>query len=513
MNNRRRATLLATVLVGGCSDADEAVRLHRLNRAEYSNSLRDLLEVDIDVAGDFPDDPPSFGFDNNADVLELTPMTFELHALAVERAVAAALDRSTARRFCPDEASAPACARTLVESFAPQAWRRPLEDAERESLLLLIESQIREGDDVDASARLLLETVLTSPNFLFRSEQLAAGDDFEPLDDYELAARLSYFLWSSTPDEELLAAADAGALTGDGLEAAARRMLDDPRARALTENFAGQWLAFRDIDDVFKDAARFPDFDEELRASMREEARLFFADFVARDRDLRELLTTTETFVDARLAAHYGLPVEVDGFTRVDLEGTARRGVLTQAGLLSVLAYPFTTSPARRGSWIFDRLLCEPLPPPPEGVDSPFSAAAGSTKRDELRRNREDPACAACHEDLDPLGLALERFDAIGQYREVENALPIDPAGTLPSGEVFADAGELAELIAEDPAFIECAVRQALVYALGRGLAERDADVVERIADTLARRGFRTRELFVLIATSERFRGRARGAA
>ncbi|MCA9694249.1 MAG: DUF1592 domain-containing protein, partial [Myxococcales bacterium] len=389
-----RIGALALLVAASCADDEPSgsLRFHRLGRVEYNNSLRDLLGIDGRPADSFPVDPPSHGFDNNAASLAISPLLFELHERAIALAIDEALDPDGPARAglvsCDLEgARAEACARAIVESFAPRAWRRPLSEDERAAVDALVDDALAGGSAEEALA-LALQAILLSPNFLFRIERAAPTSEATPLSEHELAARLSYFLWSSTPDDALLAAADAGALADpERLELEVRRMLADPRASALVDGFGGQWLGFRALDDVFKDAYRFPAFDEALRASMAEETRRFFADFLARDRDVRELLTARDSFVDRRLAALYGLPDPGEGFVHVSLEGAPRQGVLTQAGTLAALAYPFTTSPARRGDFILDRLLCEPPPPAPAGVDIPLDPEA-TTKREVLAQHR-----------------------------------------------------------------------------------------------------------------------------
>ena len=509
-------SLAFALATGACAAEDDMapmavietgpVVLHRLNRSEYDNTVRDLLATQQRPALDFPADDPALGFDNIADALRLSPLQLELYDRAAGLLVAEALTSASGRaRLLPCEQSSRSCAQEVLTAFVPRAWRRPLAAEELADLLALYDLGAAEGHE--AGLTLALQATLISPRFLFRAERDGTGTD-----TYALASRLSYFLWSSMPDDELFAAAAAGTLTDpEELARQARRMLDDPRAAALTDNFAAQWLPIRALDDVFKDAHKFPEFDEPLRAAMREEMTRFFAGFVADDRDLRELLTASDSAVNAQLAVLYELEGEFgDALEPVDLDPLPRRGILTQAGTMAALAHPFTTSPTRRGAWVLAQLLCQPPPPPPPGVDTPL-LAEGDSKRERLAAHAADPACAGCHVAMDPIGLGFEHYDAIGRWRGSELGELIDASGSLPSGEAFLDAIELTAMLAEDPAFPRCVLEKAMTYALGREVGPEDAPALDELAATLAERGHGTAELFVLVATSDLFRGE-RGA-
>jgi hypothetical protein len=357
--------------------------------------------------------------------------------------------------------------------------------------------------------------VLVSPHFLFRVEidpeptSLVA----HPVSDYELASRLSYFMWSSMPDDELFAAADAGALQDPAeLQAQVVRMLADPKAESLVANFAGQWLYFRAIGpNVVKDPTMFPMFDEELRASMRTEMEMFFRSFVTESRSLKELLTSDTTYVDARLAAHYGLPApEGTGFVEVALGDAPRRGLLTQAGLMAVLSHPQVTSPVKRGKWVLEQLLCIPPAPPPPGVDAqPPEFDPNASVREQLEAHRANPECAVCHDTIDPLGLGLEHYDAVGAYRTIDGGKPIDATGNLPNGGAsFDDALGMAASLADSEDFARCTVRHTLTYALGRGVTPGDFPYIEEIAAEAMASDFALEDLVIAIVTSEMFRMR-----
>jgi hypothetical protein len=332
--------------------------------------------------------------------------------------------------------------------------------------------------------------------------------------DHELASRLSYFLWSSMPDAELFAAADAGLLQDPAeLAAQARRMLASPSAEALVDNFAGQWLYIRAIQNSAPDIWYFPDFDEELREAMREEMRLFFRTFLRDDRPLSELLTSDETHVNARLAAHYGTDGEFTEEFVLAPTGADRRGLLSMAGLLTATSYPTRTSPVKRGQWVLSQLLCSEPEPPPDGVEGlPDGVDQDLPLRERMEQHRADPECATCHAVMDQIGFGLEHFDGVGAYRATEGELPIDSSGVLPGAVTFDGAVELAEVLAENPWMDICLAQQLLTYALGRGMFVEDRVAVESIATAFSADGGRLGDLVVRIVQSDSFRMRRGGS-
>jgi Protein of unknown function (DUF1592)/Protein of unknown function (DUF1588)/Protein of unknown function (DUF1595)/Protein of unknown function (DUF1587)/Protein of unknown function (DUF1585)/Ca-dependent carbohydrate-binding module xylan-binding len=407
-----------------------------------------------------------------------------------------------------------ACAEEILSAFAKRAFRRPVTDAEVAGLVGLVQASLDDGQGWDPAISLGLQAVLVSPHFLFRVE---LDDDPtslvpHPVSEHELASRLSYFVWSTMPDDELTELADGGTLSDPAVLAAqVRRMLEDPRAESLVDNFAGQWLYLRNLDyEIAKDYERFPEFDAELQASMKTEAEMFFRTFITEGRSLRDLLTGQDTFVDARLAVHYGIPVpEGEGFQRVSLEGLPRRGLLTQPGIMSVLAHPVTTSPVRRGKWVLEQLMCIHPPPPPPGVEvPPLAPEEGGTMRQQLEQHRADPACAGCHRLMDPIGLGLEHYDAIGRYRTMDAGLPIDATGELPSGETFTDALGMVELLADSDDFTTCTARKTLTYALGREPTDSDVPYLEEIVAEFETDGMTLEGLLVAVVTNDTFRMR-----
>ncbi|MCP3918276.1 MAG: DUF1592 domain-containing protein [bacterium] len=381
--------------------------------------------------------------------------------------------------------------RAILEHLALRVWRRPAQRAEVRRLELLV----ADARSLDAQVRLALEALLASPHFLFKVEvdgKSAGGERVRPLGDYELATNLAYFLWSTVPDEGLLAAAAGGELrTRAGRDAAVTRILASERSRAFAEGFAAQWLQLRVLEDVEIDPDRFPRFDAELEASMVAETLALFASVLREGKSAWELLDADYSFVDARLIEHYGLEGEaegVEGFARVSLAGTQRRGVLGHASILTLTSDPTRTSPVKRGKWVLDVLLGAAPPPPPPGagtLDESPAAVRGASMRERLDQHRQDAACAVCHARMDPLGFGLETFDATGAWRTADEHGPVDASGVLPDGRSFDGPLGLVELLREDDGFLENLVREMLVYALGRGLERSDRRTVRAILAAL----------------------------
>jgi len=413
------------------------------------------------------------------------------------------------------------CAASTVTKLAERAWRRPVDAADRDRLMELFDAATLEGTPSNEALAFTLQAVLLTPRFLFKVEADRPGQT--RLDGYELATRLSYFLWSSMPDAPLVEAARSGKLdTTAGIADEVRRMMRDPKAQALVDNFAGQWLYIRDIDNVFPDPWLFPEFDELLRESMTEEMRRFFRSFIDEDRSMLELLTATETWMNRRLAEHYQVddqpnaPVDDTTWVRMST-GDKRRGLLSQAGLLTALSTPFRTSVVRRGKWTLGQLLCaEPSPPPP-GVEGLIDANANGpnqakTLREKMEAHKTEARCKTCHIAMDGIGFALEHFDGIGAWRDTENGHPIDATGVL-RGNAYDGAVELANVIANDARLPVCFVDKAIIYAVGRGLRGEDQPLLDRLVADFAARGHRFTALVELIATSEAFTHRTAEAA
>ncbi len=414
-------------------------------------------------------------------------------------------------------ASAAACAAEIMANLARRAFRRPVtaEDVDR---LLAFYEQGAAGGGFDAGIELALRRLLVSPEFLFRIVEdppgLPPGAAYA-LSDLEMASRLSFFLWSSIPDDALLDAAVRGALRDPaGLEAQARRMLDDPRAEALVTNFAGQWLSLRNAAAVQPDEDLFPDFGEDLRQGFRRETELLFDAVLREDRSVVELLSADYTFLNERLALHYGVPnVRGSRFRRVVLDDPARGGLLGHGSVLTVTSHANRTSPVVRGKWVLENVLGTPPPPPPPDVPPLEAAAAGRTltMREAMERHRANPVCASCHRVMDPLGLALEPFDAVGRRRTPnETRAAMDLSGALPDGTVFdGPAGLRAALLARPERFVTTVTEKLLTYAVGRGMEHYDAPAVRAIVRAAADDGYRLTTLVLGVVKSPPFRMRS----
>ena len=393
-----------------------------------------------------------------------------------------------------------ACTRVILTNFVGSAFRRPATAREVDEYAGYVKLARQHGDSFEEGIATALEAVLVSPKFIYRIERNVGP--------YELASRLSYFLWSSMPDAELLREARLGRLNQPAvLNSEAARMLRDPKAAALVENFAGQWLQFRNIDVVRPDLERFPQFDDGLRLAMRRETELFLEDVVRKDRSILDLLTAKDTFVNERLARFYGIPgVTGPEFRRVDVSKTARGGgILSQASVLTVSSYSTRTSPVLRGKWVLENLLNAPPPAPPPGVPPLDEAKAGQTAslRMQMEEHRKSPVCASCHSRMDPLGFGLENFNAIGAWRTEDGKFPVDATGTLPDGRKFNSPEELKQLLKQDrDVFARAVTEKLLTYALGRGLERYDRPTVAAIVAQLPAKDYRFSALVTGIVNS-----------
>ena len=407
------------------------------------------------------------------------------------------------------------CARRILTPFTRNAWRRPVQPAEIDRLIGFVTLARKRGDTFENGLKTAVKAVLVSPHFLFRIERdaTARADGIRFLNDHELASRLSYFLWSSMPDETLFRLAEARKLSGlETLRAQVRRMILDPKADGLIENFAGQWLELRKLSSVSPDPMAFPDFDTELSQAMGKETTLFFKSVLHGNGPITDFIDGRYTFVNERLAGHYGLAgVQGPGFRRVELDGTQRSGVLTQASVLAVTSYPNRTSPVLRGLWVLENLLGTPPPPPPPNVPSLDEAkAAGDLPlRQRLEKHRADAACAACHNRMDAIGFGLENYDAVGKWRTQDGGSPVDTTGELPGKRQFSGPAELkAILLAEKDDFTECLTEKLLTYALGRGVGREDRPVIASVARKVASQNYGFATLVEEIALSVPFRQR-----
>ncbi len=385
----------------------------------------------------------------------------------------------------------------------------------------------KNGDKWEAGVQLALQAVLCSPKFLFRVELDDRPDSpaAHPLTDYQLASRLSYFLWNTMPDDELFALAAKNELHRN-LDAQVRRMLKDEKASSLTESFLTQWLQLRLLKNVSPDKKLFPDFDEPLRAAMLKETQLCFDAIVREDRSILELIDSNYTYLNERLGRHYGITdtngngwprkgkpgdfLPRDKFVKVTLQDRQRGGVLTQASVLTITSNPTRTSPVKRGKWVLEQILGTPPPPPPPNVpELEEKGQLTGSLRERMEQHRKNVACANCHARMDPMGFAFENFDAIGKFRSKDGNFAIDPSGTLPSGQSFKGPGELKQiLLSKKDLFTRALAEKLLTYALGRGLEYYDKPAVDRIVAQVAKSDYRFSALVVEITRSDPFRMR-----
>ena len=408
------------------------------------------------------------------------------------------------------------CAESILSRLGRQAFRRPLRDDDIGALLAAFRIG-RAGGDFEAGVRVALQRMLADPEFVFRIERdpsRARPGLVHRVSDLELASRLSFFLWSSIPDEELLAAASRRQLRdGGALEKHVRRMMADPRSRAIIDNFAGQWLYLRNLRSQNPDRIEFPDFDDNLRQAFRRETELLFESVMREDRNVLDLMTADYTFVNERLAKHYGIPnVYGSHFRRVPVGDARRKGLLGKGSMLLVTSRAERTSPVLRGKWILENLLGTAPPPPPADVP-PFPESAGeepATVRQRLERHRANAACASCHKLMDPVGLALENFDAVGAWRDREGGTPIDASGQLFDGtHVDGPVALRNALLSRPENFVRTLSEKLMTYALGRGLTYRDMPAIRRIVRESAMQDYRFSSIVLGIVSSAPFQMRS----
>ena len=409
------------------------------------------------------------------------------------------------------------CARKILGTLMRRAWRRPVTDGEVD-IPLKFYREGRQSGSFDHGVEMALRALLVSPQFLFRIERDPAGVPGHTayrVSDIELASRISFFLWSSIPDDELLDVAAQGKLREPAtLERQVRRMLADPRSETLVTNFSAQWLYLRNLDSSSPDPRLFPDFDHNLRQSLRRETELFVDSIMRDDRSALDLLRAKHTFVNERLAKHYGIPgVYGSRFRRVSLEGTNRGGLLTQGSVLTVTSYATRTSPVIRGKWILTNILgTPPAPPPPELPPLEKTNASGKvlTGRERVAQHRANPVCASCHNLMDPVGFAFENYDAVGRWRDKDEGAPVDASGTLPDGTKFNGAVELQQAMLKRPEhFVTTLTEKLLIYALGRGIEHSDAPAIRKIVRDARSSDYRFSSLITGIVNSTPFQMRS----
>jgi hypothetical protein len=640
------------------------VTIRRLNRAEYNNTIRDLVGVDLQPADDFPADDSGYGFDDIGDVLSISPMLFDRYLSAAEKVMSAAIlndhkprpekvnvdllkieggpstgSTPNSRRIDEREATAKIelpvageyllkldvsakkvgdqptqpevkfdgqaifglkpfsgasdateelklkvrapqagahtltlrvtnpiakpemkngkavtrgftirkldlisplqpvkpppsqlrllapgrgqptierAARAIIASFAGRAFRRPVDPAEIERFYWIYTQAQKKGANFEQGVQTALTAVLVSPYFIYRGEIQPNPDNpksTQPISEWALASRLSYFLWSTMPDDALFAEAQRGTLRKN-LDAQVRRMLADPKAEALVENYAGQWLQIRNLTQVQPDAKTYPEWDKPLAAAMERETQMLFENVMREDRSVLDFVAADYTFVNERLARHYGIPgVEGEAFVKVKLPPNRPGGILGHGSFLTLTSNPTRTSPVKRGKYVLENLLGTPPPPPPPEVpdldDAKRTELTGSL-RQRMEQHRKDPICASCHARMDPIGFALEHFDGVGAWRERDGQSAIDPAGQLVSGEKFSGAPELREILLTKKRgdVLRCASEKMLTYALGRGLEYYDRPAIEKISRDLSANGAKFSALVLGVINSVPFQMR-----
>jgi mono/diheme cytochrome c family protein len=421
----------------------------------------------------------------------------------------------------PHVAAETACARRILSTLATKAYRRPISDAELTDLVHYY-SQAKTGGSFQDGIQFGLRRILASPSFVFRPEAepttIASGTPYR-ITDTELATRLSFFFWSSLPDEPLMRAAREGRLKNpDVLASQVARMLADGRSSAFVSNFAGQWLHLRNLKGKVPNSELFPDFDDNLRQAFQREAELFFESVLREDRSVLDLMNADYTFVNERLARHYGIPhVFGSDFRRVSLADDSRRGILGKGAVLLVTSHPTTTSPVLRGKWVLENLVGAPPPPPPADLDTALKTdppgSAPKTMREQMERHRTNPVCANCHQVMDPIGFALENFDLVGGWRTKDaNGLPLNTADVLTDGTKIDGVASLRQALVRRPdVFVQTVTEKLMVYALGRGLTFEDMPEVRKVVRAAAQKGYRFSALIQGIVESVPFQMRAKG--
>jgi hypothetical protein len=402
-------------------------------------------------------------------------------------------------------------AKDVMRRIASRAFRRPASDEELNRLASIVEKTVEAGDSYEVGLQTALTAILVSPNFLFKVEEpaLRIGNEYPLLSDFELATRLSYFLWSSTPDRELLTLASKKQLREPGVLAAQLdRMIRDERARDFVRNFAGQWLTLRKLESFTPNEGQFPDWNEQIRDFSRTETYHLFLYVLRENMSVLRLLDADFSFMNEKLARFYGIPgVQGDKFQLVSLKGQKRLGILTHASVLAVTSNPTRTSPVKRGKWILDNVLGTPPPPAPAGVPELDKAELVGTLRQQIEQHRANPACASCHKQMDPLGLALENYDAVGRWRTSDRGNPIDASGELPTGEKVRTPGDLIRLLRDQKSeqFVRTLTEKLMTYGLGRGLEYYDRCAIDQILAKASKNDYRFQELLLGIITSDPF--------
>ena len=514
-------------------------QLRRLTHSQYNNTVRDLLGDETRPADSFPKEDFIHGFRNQSEGQGMSPLLAGAYNQAAERLARNAFRGGDHQRLIPCQPVSPddaACRDAFTRAFGRRVFRRPLDDAEVRKYGRLFEAGAKPSDDFLEGARLAAEAMLQSPNFLFYSRGFdSGGGGAGERSGFQTASLLSYFLWDTTPDEALLAAAQEGELSSaGGIERAARRMLADPRSRRALGNFLAEWLRFDRMETAVRDRRLYPEFSAELAGAMTGETRGLFDYLVWEDQNFMEFYSADYGFLDASLSRLYGFPEPAPGEKRVRFPaGSQRRGILGQATFLAVTSKPADTSPTERGLFVRQHFLCQSVPPPPPGIDTTLPALSDErpmTTRQRLNVHLSNAACAGCHRLVDPIGFGLEQYDAIGRFRQhqivtifptqdekrrrvklkpSEHELEINTAGFVQglAGSEFSSPKDLGEILAGDPGCQECVVKQLFRYAMGRRETPADRPSIERALRRFENSRFRLQELIIAIVTSRSFLG------
>ncbi len=496
--------------------------IRRLTAWEYDNTILDLLGDDSHPSEGFPEEGGS-GFDNNADVASVTWLMANKYMLASEEIAARAVTDLGTLLPCDPGADESGCIGQWVSDFGRRAWRRPLTDEEQAAMVQLF-VDARVGEDLPTSVGLVLQAFLQSPHFLYRVELGVPGESGDlavPLDDFEMASRLSYFLWGTMPDDELLSAAEAGELgSRDEISAQARRMLEDPRARRMVSHFYEQWLGYHELAFLDKDTGMFPGWSLDIAALQQAESDAFVEHVMFEDdATLQTLLTAPYTFVNDELAAYYGLPAPGGADMQLVAAGEQElSGILSLGGVLASHSKPDSTNPIGRGIFVREQLLCTIPPPPPDNVDlNPPMPDPNATTREQFEQHRSDPACSGCHMLFDPIGFGFENYDATGKWRTTENGFDVDASGELAGTDVdgaFVGVTELGQMLASSEDVAQCVSRQWFRFAYGRTESEAlDECNIETIDAAFVESGYDMRELLVSLTQTDAFLFRTAYAA
>jgi hypothetical protein len=506
------ATASVPVQISAVNKQGGATQRTTVEAKVFLTANRHLVRTEFIDDADLQNIPRDQWFNNNRNIY---PENIEI----IGPFAPAELHPMSKRFLTCDPAAGAACVDRILSTFARRAFRRPVTRAEVGELTRVFDQAKSSGYSPAQSLQFAITAALVSPNFLFRIERDPKPGIIARIGDVELASRLSYFLWSSMPDDELLALGESGKLhTPAVLDAQVRRMLADPKSEAFAENFAGQWLETRSLDAIRPDPKKFPEWSPDLKEAMRTETRLFFEAVMREDRPISDFIDGKYTFVNELLAKHYGIPgVTGPEFRRVDLTpetslSAQRSGVLTQASVLTVSSYPSRTSVVLRGKYLLENILGSPPPPPPPDVPRLNEEAVGVAQslRQQMEAHRSDPVCASCHSKMDALGFALENYDAIGRWRTQDGKFPIDASGSFPDGRTFNGPAQMKEILKQNmPEFTRCLAEKMLTYSLGRGLdSDRDRATVNAVAGEAALSSYRFQSMIMAIVHSAPFQQR-----